>query len=214
MTTSDLPGPCCHFQELGRPTVGGDLQNEIKCVGLAVALDHEFSVLFFGSRPRSIIRADPSAPAVAPIAAGTAINAYAAPPASATPASTTPAPAAAAESAATETTAPAATAASRLCCCGRRADQDGRRTHEVNEHQSYRCNAARNDIVAFGHLNLPVTSSLETGHRVNERCYLWLVQGFAKICGRSKVLAGFEILLGGPGQVKLHCQVRTLCNAP
>jgi hypothetical protein len=89
--------------------------------------------------PRSI-RADVPAPAVAEIAS-TAANIDAAAPASAaTPASAT-------ETAASE----AAATTPSLCRRGRCSDQDGRGADEINEHQSHRCDAARNDIVAFSH---------------------------------------------------------------
>src|SRR5258705_13076598 len=88
-------------------------------------------------KPRSI-RADVSGPAVAPVASASA-NIDAATPASAK------APAAA--PAMTVPTAPTSGLGLRGGC----SHQDGRGADDVDEHQSQRCKAAREDIVAFSH---------------------------------------------------------------
>jgi len=112
---------------------------------------HLSFVVLFGScvkitpiEPRSI-RADVATPAVAEVATSASDTDAAAP-----TSATTPTPATAAETAASET-ATSATATSGQCLRGRRADQDGRGADEIDEHQSHRCDAAGNDIVAFSH---------------------------------------------------------------
>jgi hypothetical protein len=120
---------------------------------------HLIFVVLFGScvkispiEPRSI-RADVATPAVAEVATSASDADAAAPTSATTP--TTAAKTAAANTAASETSASAAaptpTAASGQCLRGRRADQDGRCADEIDEHQSHRCDAACNDIVAFNH---------------------------------------------------------------
>jgi len=95
------------------------------------------------------VRADVPAPAIAPVAAAVAavaaVDADATTPASASAAA--PATPAAPATAAT----PATAAPTRLRRCRRCADEDCRRADEVNEQQSQRCQAARQDIVAFSH---------------------------------------------------------------
>src|SRR5256885_16102039 len=45
-----------------------------------------------------------------------------------------------------------------LCRCRGGAYENRRRANKIDEEQCHRCQAARQDVVAFNHLDLPVTS--------------------------------------------------------
>jgi hypothetical protein len=131
---------------------------KIRCAGSIDAPDFCCSVRIAREdhiEPRSI-RADVATPAVAEVATSASDTDAAAPTSATTPTPATAAETAASETAAT-TTATSATATAGQCLRGRRADQDGRGADEIDEHQSHRCDAAGNDIVAFSHSqDLPV----------------------------------------------------------
>jgi hypothetical protein len=164
-------------------------KNKIRCAGSTDTPDFCPVWIVRGDQPtrrRSIIRADIATPTVAPVACGVAaVDSDAAPPASAT----TPADTAAPTAAATPATAATPTAASTACLRrrGRCADQDGRRADEINEHQSYRCDAARNDIVALCHFRspgLPITRLANLLIQTCEACYPFrcMQRSFAYYC--------------------------------